>query len=126
MANKQKLGRPSGARRTALVLAVVRTDNTFELTKLNDGTELWVGRCIHCNRKLVVGQLGQTGATLEHIVPLSADGSPDDVRNLALACASCNNEKGIDHDPNVGRGGRSDEVIAALQEKRAKRWRGEA
>ena len=66
---------------------------------------------------------GSTNATIEHIVPLCDGGDPTDPRNLSLACASCNNEKGIRHDKHAGKGGRADEVIRALQEKRAHRWR---
>lgn len=119
---KNRPTRPGGQRRIDLVLEVVESDSTFHLKDVS-GTKMWVGNCLHCNRKLVVTLQGTTGATLEHIMPLSAGGSPDDLINLALACASCNNEKGIHHDPHVGKGGRADEVIKTLQEKRIARWR---
>lgn len=64
-----------------------------------------------------------TDATIEHIVPLCAGGSGTDLRNMALACKRCNNEKGVRHDPHAGKGGRADDVIVALTEKRMKRWR---
>lgn len=78
--------------------------------------------CIHCNTKLSVCFNGVTNATLEHIQPLCSGGSPDDPHNLALACARCNNKKGIDHDQHAGKGGRADEVISALKAKREERW----
>ena len=105
------------------MLQVVVTDATFELIGQKHEAKTWIGKCLHCNRKLAVTPEGSTVATLEHIMPLSAGGSPDDPTNLALACASCNNEKGIHHDPYVGRGGRADEVINSLREKRMSRWR---
>lgn len=120
MTKKNKEPRPHGGKRLDLVLGVVATDSTFELTP--DKT-VWVGKCLHCNRKLSVGLSGMTHATLEHIMPLTAGGSADTLLNLALACATCNNEKGIHHDQHVGKGGRADEVIRSLQEKRLSRWR---
>lgn len=103
---------------------MVATDSTFSLHE--DGTpgwSIWVGKCIHCGRKLGVSVSGSTDATLEHIVPLCAGGSPDDPHNLALACAGCNNRKGVEHDQHVGKGGRADEVVSALQGRRLARWR---
>ena len=82
----------------------------------------WVGKCIHCNTKLFVTDHGNTDATVEHIQPLCDGGDPTDPRNLALACKRCNNEKGVRHDQHAGKGGRADEVIARLREKRAQRW----
>lgn len=81
------------------------------------------GRCIHCNTHLSVTEHGETIATVEHIKPLCDGGEPTDPRNVALACSRCNNEKGIRHDQHAGKGGRADEVIAALQAKRQSRWR---
>lgn len=119
----QKASRPHGAKRLDLIVEIVKTDSTFELTEVRNSGQVWVGRCIHCNCKLVVAQTGETAATLEHIVPISGKGSPDDIHNLALACAGCNNNKGIKHDQYAGRGGRADEVIAMLLAKREARWR---
>ncbi|HYH47568.1 MAG TPA: HNH endonuclease [Thermoanaerobaculia bacterium] len=55
----------------------------------------------------------------EHVVPVSAGGSPDDPENLALACQGCNNHKytkirGVD--PVTG-------VPAPLFHPRSQRWR---
>lgn len=120
MAKKKKHVRsPRGSKRLDLVLEIVRTDSTFSLHDSGD----WVGKCIHCNSKLVVDPDGMTSATIEHIDPLCNDGSRSDVRNLALACSRCNNEKGIRHDRRAGCGGRADDVIAALQARRNDRWR---
>lgn len=111
-------------------MSIVLTDNTFEAHRVGDnGWDLcWIGKCIHCNRKLVVDQRTgtrevTTDATVEHINPLCNGGESIDPRNLALACKGCNNEKGIRHDQHAGKGGRADEVITALQGKRLARWR---
>jgi 5-methylcytosine-specific restriction endonuclease McrA len=120
MTNKKKMSRPRGEKRLDLVLAVVASDSTFELSIDKSS---WIGKCLHCNRKLDVALNGSTLATLEHIMPLTAGGSAEAIENLALACASCNNEKGIHHDQHVGKGGRADEVIKALLEKRLTRFR---
>lgn len=122
------MGRPKGRSRTDAVLSVVVTDATFKHVPVDTdrrpgATQPWYGKCIHCNTSLLVAHDGKTGATLEHIVPLCAGGSPDDPHNLALACAGCNNRKGVEHDQRVGSGGRADEVVAALQARRAQRWR---
>ena len=110
--------RPKGKNRAEVVLAIVATDSTFRLAD----DDCWIGRCIHCNTKVFVLADGSTAATLEHIKPLCDGGEALDVRNLALACARCNNEKGVRHDRFVGKGGRADEVVAALLEKRMARW----
>ena len=103
------------------LLAAAATDNTFERTRLDERT-VWVGKCIHCNSKLVVADDGRSlgEATLEHIVP-QARGGTDDVMNLAVACARCNREKGKRHDHK--RGERLGEVVTQLQARRAERWR---
>ncbi len=43
------------------------------------------------------------------------------MKNLAVACARCNREKGKRHDHE--RGERLDDVVATLQKRRAERWR---
>ncbi len=103
------------------MLAAAVTDRTFERTRLDERTA-WVGKCIHCNSKLVVADDGRSlgEATLEHIIP-QAQGGTNDVKNLAVACARCNREKGQRHDHK--RGGRLDEIVALLQARRAERWR---
>lgn len=103
------------------LLAAAVTDKTFERTLL-DGRTVWVGKCIHCNSKLVVDDTGQSlgEATLEHIVP-KARGGTDELDNLAVACGRCNREKGKRHDHK--RGERLDDVVATLRARRVERWR---
>jgi 5-methylcytosine-specific restriction endonuclease McrA len=120
---------PKAKKRADIVLSIVATDNTFEsvvtaFPEFHLYSAAWVGRCIHCNTKVFVTDEGDTVATIEHITPLCDGGEPTDPRNLGLACARCNNEKGIRHDMHAGKGGRADEVIAQLRAKREGRWRG--
>lgn len=109
------------SRRHLLLLAAAVTDNTFEKTTL-DGKTVWVGKCIHCNSKLVVDDHGRAmgEATLEHVWP-ETQGGTNDVQNLAVACARCNREKGSRHDHKGGP--RLDEIVAVLKARRAERWR---
>jgi 5-methylcytosine-specific restriction endonuclease McrA len=109
------------SRRHLLLLAAAVTDNTFEKTTL-DGKLVWVGKCIHCNSKLVVDNNGRAmgEATLEHVWP-ETQGGTNDVMNLAVACARCNREKGSRHDHKGGQ--RLDEIVAVLKARRTERWR---
>jgi 5-methylcytosine-specific restriction endonuclease McrA len=88
---------PALLSRVQRVLAVVMADNTFQQTQVQ-GDLQWVGKCIHCNAKVLVSLSGVTGATLEHIEPKN-HGGDDRPENLALACARCNSGKGmrLDH-----------------------------
>jgi 5-methylcytosine-specific restriction endonuclease McrA len=113
----------SGARHRQLLLAIVATDATFDRSVVR-GEPAWVGKCIHCNARLVVALDGEAGgtATIEHIVPRTHGGS-DDLANLAVACARCNALKGkrLDHrrreDPTLT------QVIETLRARRLARWR---
>ena len=107
--------------RPLLLLAAAVTDRTFERVTI-DGRVAWAGKCIHCNRKLLVADDGRSlgEATLEHIVPRTRGGT-NAVVNLAVACARCNREKGIRHDHK--RGQRLEHVVAILQARRRERWR---
>jgi 5-methylcytosine-specific restriction endonuclease McrA len=107
--------------RRDLVLAIVATDSTFERATVR-GEECWVGRCIHCNARLTVGDEGETLATIEHIVPRTHGGT-DDVRNVALACARCNAEKGVRHDPRPRRDPKRLALVSALEARRRERYR---
>lgn len=109
------------SRRHALLLAAAVTDSTFERATL-DGRPVWVGKCIHCQSRLVVADDGRAlgAATLEHVWP-QAQGGTDDLDNLAVACARCNREKGTRHDHR--RGARLDEVVALLRARRRERYR---
>lgn len=106
------------------LLAIALTDSTFQRVKTRNGDEVWEGRCIHCNRKLVVELDGRAtkSVTIEHIVPQSAGGN-DELPNLALACDRCNHKKGRQHDKKGLRDARARELIDALLEKRRARWR---
>ncbi|MBL8916276.1 MAG: HNH endonuclease [Archangium sp.] len=106
------------------LLAIVRTDSTFEKVRTRDGSFVWQGKCLHCNTKLVVELDGSAvkRVTIEHIVPQSAGGS-NDLLNLALACSRCNNRKGRQHDHKGLSDARAAELIEKLLEKRRARWR---
>ncbi len=114
-----------------LLLQVMRTDRAAELTDAG-----WVTRCLFCRKALLLSADGKHrgGASLEHIVPrswfdhraaadliASFDG-PNDLRNLALACRSCNSGKGSGHDANGPLDSRAREIVVTLLEKRAKRF----
>ena len=78
--------------RAATVLRIVACDSSFALREVGNSS-VWVGKCLHCNTKLVVSRAGETSATIEHIVPRHRGGDDADT-NLALACARCNQTKG--------------------------------
>ena len=109
------------SKRHLLLLAAAVTDATFVRQQL-DGLTVWIGKCLHCGSKLVVGDDGRAlgAATLEHVWP-QAQGGTDDVDNLAVACDRCNREKGKRHDHK--RGERLAEVASGLAARRAERWR---
>lgn len=110
----------SGRRR---VLAIVATDSTFELVDAPGG-RVWSGKCLHCGSRLAVSIEGELlgTATVEHIVPRGQGGN-DDLENLGLACARCNQEKGRRHDVTRHPSARALEIIARLQQRRRERWR---
>lgn len=105
------------------MLAVIATDRTFERA-VRGGVACWVGKCIHCGGKLVLGADGTpiSAATLEHIWPRTHGGLTE-LANLALACARCNRGKGVRHDVKHARDPRLLEIVAALRARRAERWR---
>jgi len=109
-------------RRQALLLAAAVTDATFARATLDD-QQVWIGKCLHCNAKLVVRDdgLAMGAATLEHVWP-TAQGGTNAIANLAVACARCNREKGVRHDHGKNPP-RLDEVVAVLRERRRARWR---
>jgi len=114
-----------------LMLWAVRTDR---LARLEDG--VWVTRCLHCRSRLGVRADGVPlgSATLEHVVPRSwvdapsaaalwaLAGSPEDPRNLALACARCNQQKGRRHDARGPGDARAREIVARLLATRLERY----
>jgi len=105
------------------VLAIVATDATFEAARRGDA-RVWVGKCIHCGRALVVADDGTpiSAATIEHIWPRNHGGG-DDLDNLALACSGCNREKGGRHDTRGRRDPRLAAIVEALRAGRRDRWR---
>ena len=109
-------------RTSRILLNIIATDNTFRLIQYRSQM-LWQGKCIHCNKKLLIDTNGHpiSDATIEHIRP-SFKGGTDDLRNLAIACAGCNHEKGIRHD-NKKNSSRAKEVVEKLLQKRMKRWK---
>lgn len=104
-----------------LVLDIVNTDKTFKPVEYKN-MNFWQGKCLHCNTKLLICEDGTLwgNATVEHIVPRGKGGT-DDLRNVALACNTCNFEKGVRHDRK--RNKRSGEIINKLLHKRSKRWK---
>ncbi len=105
------------------VLAIVATDNTFEKQML-DGQRVWVGKCIHCSKKLVIADSGVPlgNATIEHIWPRTRGGG-NDLPNIALACAGCNREKGKRHDRKAATESRLSDIVEELRRRRTARWR---
>ena len=92
--------------------------STFERVEGRWG-ECWQGKCLFCKRKLSATLDGQTRATIEHILPLN-HGGDDSLENIALACGSCNGEKGRNHD-NKSTLNRA--LVDALLSVRKERWR---
>lgn len=109
------------ARRQVLLLAAAVTDATFARQTI-DGAACWVGKCIHCNTKLVVGDDGRARgeATLEHIWP-ETQGGTNALDNLAIACNRCNRQKGSRHDHT--KTAKLVEIADALKARRMARWR---
>ncbi|MEM7245962.1 MAG: HNH endonuclease [Acidobacteriota bacterium] len=109
--------------RRQLVLGIVVTDSTFKQVQL-DGRTLWQGKCLHCNSPMLTTTDGELlgHASIEHVLPRHHGGG-DDLENLALACDSCNQQKGSRHDHRRPDDPRAREVIEKLAAKRMKRWR---
>jgi 5-methylcytosine-specific restriction endonuclease McrA len=105
------------------ILDIVATDATFERTEYR-GHEVWLGKCLHCNAHLVISLEGEpiSRATIEHIVP-QTHGGTNDLGNLGLACARCNQGKGSRHDQHFDRDPRVRALVERLLERRRARWR---
>lgn len=106
-----------------LLLACAATDSTFTVQQIG-GEQLLCGKCIHCNTRLTLGLDGRprSHATLEHILP-QHHGGTDELDNLAIACARCNQQKGRRHDCQ-----RADDptllaVVTTLRARKAQRHR---
>jgi hypothetical protein len=121
------------ARLRARLLQAMRTDSLA--TRDDEGT--WVAPCLHCQSRLSVAPDGTPlgAATLEHIVPRSwfgraaaraltqRVGDPDAIRNIAVACARCNQHKGRTHDAHGPASERARAVVDQLLDRRAQRYR---
>lgn len=84
---------------------------------------LWVGKCLICNGPLAFDAYTGEGATLEHILARSRGGT-DDPRNLGIAHASCNAEKGRRWDKKRSRPQEEYEALVhRFHERRQQRWR---
>lgn len=116
-----------------LFLTALRTDAE---ARLDDAT--WSTRCLHCRTRLTARADGtpEGHASLEHVVPQAWFGKraaaeltrqvgddADDARNLALACARCNQDKGKGPDARGPSDPRAFEVVQSLLVKRLTRWR---
>ena len=103
-----------------LKVLVARSDARFGLDR-----GWWVGPCLFCGGRLSLDPATGDGATLEHIRPRS-DGGTDDLLNLGLAHARCNNEKGRRTDTKRWRQRdpeRYERIIAQLLARRAEFFR---
>ncbi|MCK6544578.1 HNH endonuclease [Myxococcota bacterium] len=111
------------SRKRQMILDIIRTDRTFERAEVR-GHECWVGKCIHCQARLIVRLDGEpvSRATIEHIEP-QTHGGTDALDNLALACARCNGQKGIHLDVRRRDDPKLAEVIERLRSRRKARWR---
>jgi 5-methylcytosine-specific restriction endonuclease McrA len=111
------------ARVHRLLLWCAATDRTFCRVDLGGAAAL-VGKCIHCQSKLVLDLTGRplSSASLEHIVPRTHGGT-DALDNLAIACRRCNLEKGYRLDPRPRSDPKLGEVIETLRRRRRERLR---
>lgn len=119
-----------------LFLRALQTDSQAEA--LPDGG--YRTRCLHCRARLEFKPDGEPrgAGSLEHVIPQAwfdkraaaalcgrVGNDPNDARNLALACATCNQSKGKGPDAKGPQDARAFEVVSALLERRLERWRAE-
>ena len=106
-----------------LLLEAAATDRTFALVT-RDGRRWLEGKCIHCGRRLAIAVDGsvRSTATVEHIVPRTHGGT-DALENLAVACARCNNTKGVRHDSKPWGDPALQALVEKLQTRRRERLR---
>jgi hypothetical protein len=122
--------------RAALRRRLLLAAQTDALAVLDDG--IWSTRCLHCRSAVQVRDDGEPLglATLKHVLPQAWFGrraaaaltsqvgdDADDPRNLALACARCNHDKGKGPDARGPGDVHAREVVEALLFKRLSRWR---
>ena len=116
-----------------LFLRALTTDGVAE--RIGD---VWETRCLHCRTRLRATADGEAlgQASLEHVVPQAWFGKraaaaltarvgddANDARNLAIACKSCNQGKGMSHDARGPSDPRACDVISRLLDNRLARWR---
>lgn len=97
----------------------------------------WRTRCLHCRARLEFKPDGEPlgAGSLEHVVPQAwfgkraarmlcarIDHNPNDARNLALACAGCNQAKGKGPDARGPQDPRAMEVVGQALDRRLSRW----
>lgn len=97
----------------------------------------WRTRCLHCRARLEFKPDGEPlgAGSLEHVVPQAWFGkraakmlcarighNPNDPRNLALACAGCNQAKGKGPDARGPQDARALEVVGQALDRRLLRW----
>lgn len=116
----------SAAKHTRRLVALARTDRTFERWHNENGRAMWRGKCLICNGFLTFTEHERTvdrQATIEHILARCNGGSPDDPDNLAIVHPSCNSEKGRRTDPLGPGDPKHDAVIERMRERRLRRLR---
>jgi len=52
------------------------------------------GKCYYCHTKIHLTIHGKAGYHADHIVPISREGSSNDINNIVLTCPTCNLKKG--------------------------------
>lgn len=111
------------ARTRRLLLWCAATDRTFSRVEI-DGRRFLGGKCIHCNRQVLMGLDGDGlgRASLEHIVPRTHGGT-EAPENLAVACPRCNHQKGYRLDVRRADDPTALRVIETLRARRAARLR---
>lgn len=108
--------------KNSMFLALAQEDKTFNRENIR-GKDHYVGKCIHCNSKIMIEMDGKTvSATIEHITPKTHGGS-DDLENLALSCRTCNNQKGCRLDNKNSNDPKLLEVIERLKNRKQDRKR---
>jgi 5-methylcytosine-specific restriction endonuclease McrA len=117
------------------LLDVLKTDALAQ--QIDDG---WETRCLHCKRRhrFTATGVALSNASIEHIVPqawfnkraasalTNVLSGPEDLRNLAIACAGCNHSKGRGPDAAGPSDSRARNIIERLFAQRQTRFRSTA
>ena len=122
----------------AKLKALFRTAIATDTEAIRGADGVWTTRCLHCRTRLQVADDGTAlgGSSLEHVVPQAWFGlraaaaltaqvgdDRDDARNLAIACRTCNQDKGKGPDARGPTDARAYAVVETLLAKRLVRWR---